>query len=447
MRARQIDCLIIGGGPAGAMLAWELARDGKSVVLVDHGRAHYSGPYETVLGTTRSQWERMGLVAELGAGVQVDPLRHGAIWGSDELVWREDGDVGLMLQRGTFDRAFRDAAARAGARVVVGARAERKGDDWQVGEAAYAPRFVAYATGRGSVDGLPKMQSTGPLTTAVTVLGEPAGGDRMSAVVEAVGDGWIWTHVPAQGPASAAVLLDRDRLKGAAVDDVLGDVLGRSLGPAGRLRDWRVAHANDATMGDRGICRDVLVLGDAAATIDPLASQGVEKAVSAATHAACVLATALERPEWWPRLCALHSQWELGLQAAHRRSAYEFYDSEDRFGDQPFWRRRMAPSDPTDVASDMTLRVADGVRAARVLMRHGPRYVEVDGAIDRDSDAEVARVGRVPVATLVRLFATPRTVADAVAHAKAEPSLFVLTPHEVHGAIVQLAARGWLVGV
>jgi len=444
MRARQVDCLIVGGGPAGTMLAWELAREKHDVVLVDHGRAHYSGPFETVLGATRTLWQRMGLLDELKAGVTVDPLRHGAIWGDATMQWRDGDDAGLMLQRGTFDRAFRDAAAAAGATVLVGERVERQGDTWQIGDAVFEPKFVAYATGRSATDGLCKVQPTGPPTTAVTVLGEPEESDRGTAIVEAVSDGWVWTHVPTTGDASAAVMLDRDHLKDQTVEQVLGEVFAAALGPAGRLRKWRVAHANDATMGDRGIQNDVLVLGDAAATIDPLASQGVEKAVSAAGHAACVVATALEQPEWWPRLCALHSQWELGLQAAHRRSAYEFYDQEDRFGDRAFWRRRTLANDAVDVSPDAKLTMRSTVAPARVLMRHGPRYIEVDGAIDSASGVEIARVARVPVAALVSILAEPRTLQDAVAQAKTEPSLFVLSPREVHDAILQLVARDWV---
>ncbi len=445
MRTRQCDCLIIGGGPAGSMLAWELARQGRSVALVDHGRAHYSGPFETVLGSTRALWQRMGLLAQLKHGVVADPLRHGAIWGSSEMMWREGDEQGLLLQRGVFDRAFRDAAREAGATVFEGVRAEQQEHHWLVGTERLAPTFVAYATGRAATTDLAKMTPVGPATTAVTALGEPARGDRNTAVVEAVQDGWIWTHVPKDGEASAAVLLNRDRLKDHSAEEVLAEVFATALGPGSRFRNWRVAHANDATMGERCVSSNLLVLGDAAATIDPLASQGVEKAVSAAGHAACAIATALEQPEWWPRLCALHSRWELGLQAAHRRSTFTFYDQEERFGEHAFWRRRMPPEDPVDLVGGKPLRLIPSVHTARVLMRHGPRYIEVDGAMDAATGEELARVARVPVAPVVSVFDEPRTVADAVALASKAPSLFVLSPREVHEAILQLVARGWLV--
>jgi len=444
MPTLHVDCLIVGGGPAGSMLAWELQRQGYTTALVDHGRAHYSGPFETVLASTRELWRRMGLSQQLQDGVTDDPLRHGAIWGQDAVLWRDEGEAGLLLRRGAFDQAFRDAARAVGATVYHGVRASRDGAQWRVGEDLIVARHVAYATGRAATPELEKMRTTGPATTAVTLVGEPAGEDRNTAMVEAVEQGWIWTHCPADGPASAAIMVDRDRLKGQAVEVILRELLARALGPAGRFRDWRVANANDASMGDRGVATQHLLLGDAAATIDPLASQGVEKAVSAAGHAACVIATALEQPEWWPRLCALHSRWELGLQAAHRRSAHAFYAQEQRFGQSPFWRRRQADSAQPAAADDRRWQLTPSIGAGRVLMRHGPRYIEADGAIDHDSGEEVARIARVPVAPLLQLYAEPSTISAAVDAARQEPSLFVLSPREVHDAILQLQARGWL---
>lgn len=451
MRTQKLDCLVIGGGPGGATLALHLAQRGIGVALIDHGRAHYSGPFETVLASTKSTWQRMGLLETVKQGLAEDPLRHGAIWGSNELQWRQDEEAGLLLRRGVFDTALRAMARSAGAEVYETCRAERGLRGWQLvsesGETILLqPTLLAYATGRAALPGLPKNQPVGPETTAVTVLGGPAPDDRGSAVVEAVRNGWIWTHVPDEGEASAAVLVDRELLKDRKAEDVIEEMFADASGPANRLRDWRVAHANDATMWNRGVAADCLLLGDAAATIDPLASQGVEKAVSAAEHASVCIVAALEHPEWWGRLRALHSRWEHGLQAAHSRSANAFYEVESRFAAEPFWQRRQVSApDPTQLAGGQVLRRLATVQTARVLMRHGPRIIEVDGAVNEVTGEELARISRVPVAAVLGLFQEPVTLANAVSLAGKDPSLFVLTPHEVHEAIVQLHMRGWLI--
>jgi 2-polyprenyl-6-methoxyphenol hydroxylase-like FAD-dependent oxidoreductase len=432
-------------------LALHLAQRGVGVALVDHGRAHYSGPFETVIASTKSTWQRMGLLETVADGVAEDPLRHGAIWGSDALQWRQGEEAGLLLRRGIFDQALRATARDAGAEVYEGGRVERVEHGWQLlagdGEPILLqPTLLAYATGRAALPGLPKSQPVGPETTAVTVLGEPASDDRGSAVVEAVRTGWIWTHVPRTGEASAAVLVDRELLKDRNTEDVIEAMFAEALGPARRLRNWRVAHANDATMWNREAASDCLLLGDAAATIDPLASQGVEKAISAAEHASVVIATALEHPEWWGRLRGMHTRWEHGLQAAHSRSANAFYEVESRFAAEPFWQRRQVTGpDPTQVSNDQVLRKSTTVQTGRVLMRHGPRIIEVDGAMDTATGEELARISRASVAAVLGLFREPVTFANAVALASKDPSLFVLTPHDVHEAIVQLVMRRWLV--
>lgn len=463
MGSSELDVVVVGGGPAGATLARLLAERGRTVALVDHGRAHYSGPFETVLASTRSAWSRMGLLDGLAdglaGGVQPDPLRHGAIWGSPQLDWRQGDEAGLLLRRGPFDQALRDAAKRAGARVFEAAKWRRTdeglavdcgpvGDCGPEGDAnrprTLHAKLMAFATGRAQVADLPDVQPLGPKTTAVTLLGEPDANDRKTAVVEAISCGWIWTHVPEHGEASAAILVDQARLQDQKREVALHEILAQANGPAGRLREPRVAHANDATMWRRPDTELGLLLGDAAATIDPLASQGVEKAVSAAEHAALALHTALDRPAWWPRLRAFHRRWEHGLQDAHGRAAQTFYRQENRFGDQPFWRTRSGPA-TAEAATEAPLQVASTVDKAPALMRHGHQIIEVDGAVDRATGEELARIGRVPVASVLKLFQQPTTIARAVARASQDPGLFVLTPHEVHEGILQLAARRWLV--
>lgn len=453
MSSNELDVVVVGGGPAGATLARLLAERGRSVALIDHGRAHYSGPFETVLASTRSAWSRMGLLDGLTDGVQPDPLRHGAIWGGDGLEWRQGDEAGLLLRRGPFDQALRDAAKRAGAQLFESAKWRRTSDGFEVDSTqdgdtnrprTLRAKLMAYATGRAQVSDLPDVQPLGPKTTAVTVLGEPDPDDRKTAVVEAISCGWIWTHVPEQGEASAAILVDQAHLQNQKRDVALQEILADARGPAGRLREPRVAHANDATMWRRPDTELGLLLGDAAATIDPLASQGVEKAVSAAEHAALTLTTALDRPDWWPRLRAFHRRWEHGLQDAHGRAAQTFYQQETRFTDQAFWQAR-SNHGTLETATDAPLRVASTVDKAPALMRHGQQIIEVDGAVDRATGEELARIGRVPVASVLKLFQQPTTIARAVARASQDPGLFVLTPHEVHEGILQLAARRWLV--
>ncbi len=454
MSLARCDALIVGGGPAGSTLAILLAARGFSVVLVDHGRAHYSGPNETLLGSSLPMLERTGLGSLLTACALPDPLRHGAIWGSDALEWRAPGDAGLWLRRGPFDEALRAMAATRGVRICCPARVHFDDDvsecEVEFGEGRrerLVAANVALATGRTS---LPRAieaeeRDSGPRTYAYTLMGEPDVHDRGTAIVEAVPQGWIWTHAPAEGTTSAAVLLDAEQVHERGREELLACAFAAARGSAGRLRARKLLHATDATARSRTTTAAVLLLGDAAATIDPLASQGVEKALAAADHAATVLHTARHRPEWWPRLRALHARWERGLFTAHRAVSAAFLQRETRFVDEPFWRRRRhspAVEAPLPPATD--LRCAPSVSIGPVLVRQGPEFVELEGGNDATTGDSLSHVGYVPVVPLLRLFTTPRSLGEATRLAGQDPRLFVLPPRAVHAALVELHRRGWL---
>lgn len=437
--------------------AARLALQGHATTLVDAGTLHASGPFESVLASARPWLERLGFGPQLGEAAEVDPLRHGARWGGPELVWRDDQAPGLLLRRGPFDRRLRALLQDRGVTVLEGARVVENGDgSCQVRERCgrahgpWRPAVVVVATGRTTRARLP-LSPTGPRTLAFGCVGEPAAEDRGTAVVEAVPDGWIWTYAPRQGPACATVLLDTVEVARVGRAALLARAFAAAEGPAARLFGARVQHATDATPAVwRGVVDERrLPIGDAMATIDPLASQGVEKAFAAGDHAAAVVHTALREPRWRSRLFGCHQRFELGVQAAHQRTADEWYRREERFADQPFWASRRGPvtratADAMAFAADRPLRLASHVQPGHVLVRTGAEFVAAEGAIDLRTGEEVARIGYVPIPPLLARFRCPSTLAAAVADGANDARLFVLPPRAVHAAMQELLRRGWL---
>ena len=70
------------------------------------------------------------------------------------------------------------------------------------------------------------------------------------------------------------------------------------------------------------------MIGDAASTVDPLSSQGLEKALASADAAACAILTALETPTLTGQAFAHHAAWERGLLHGHARQTTAMYTSE-----------------------------------------------------------------------------------------------------------------------
>ena len=434
---------------AGASLAWMLARDGVDVLLVDDGRAVYSGLYETVLAQTRGTWERLGLLDAVARGFEQDPMRHGAIWGDDALVWRDDEDGGLLIHRGVFDEQLRLAAAVAGAKVVFGHQAKRTARGWVVAGERVEPATTVFATGRRQgVTGLQSSQRGDVRTVAVNLQGEPGEGDRGVAVVEALPQGWVWYSCPPEGSASLCALLDAGPGLG-TLRSAVAEMVATARGPAAYLQQWRIARANDASPRRREALAGCLVIGDAAGTIDPLASQGVEKAVSAAEQAAVAVRTALRNPEWWDRICRAHAAWEHDLCAAHWRVSEAFYGMERRFLDEPFWRRRASAAalfaDAGAPDGGVPLEWRRGLQRGPALIRHGAEYVEVDGLRCGVTGDELARVGRLSSASLFDAIPNGLTLEQALRRVSADPRFVTSSAHEVQTALERLYAKGWLV--
>lgn len=451
------DCLIVGGGPAGASLALLLAARGIETVLVDDGRARPSGPFESLLPGALPMLERIGCLDLVRSVATVDPLRHGAIWGQDELQWQADGERGLLLRRGEFDAGLRAAAAARGVRVHAGARvvddlARATGDGVTVrGDAAetfaYRPRLVVVATGRGARNG--EVVRSGPATLAVTFVGELSPAARGCAVVEAVPDGWTWLQALPDGRASVAVLVDPGHE--GVLDAPPGVRARRALatcrGPAAALATAPVRFAVDATARCVATAKAVLLVGDAAATIDPLASQGVEKAFASSDHAAAVVATSLRQPESAAALRDEQRRWEHGLWSAHQERARAFHAAERRFAGAPFWRarHRTAAAPVHEPESGALYAAAAAVRPVVALRRIGDTFEPCDGV--EHGEVRLTHLGFVPVAPLLAAFASPCTLQQGEQLAARDPRCFVLPPFAMQQALRELVRRGFLSAV
>ncbi|MFN7590212.1 MAG: NAD(P)/FAD-dependent oxidoreductase [Planctomycetota bacterium] len=454
-RVRPCDVLVLGGGPAGCVVAGKLGERGHRVVLVQRRAFHATGPYESLLAAGRTLLHKAGLADWFEAAAEIDTLRHGALWEQPAMVWRDDPEPGLLLRRGPFDQDLREGLRARGVQVVAPAVATPRGDGtwaWQPdgGEnegplRLFAPQLVVDARGRSALRA-DAVGLAGARTFAFGCVGEPTAADRGTAVVEALADGWIWMHAPHDGPACATAMVDADAAAREARANVLARLLASARGPASRLRGWRVQHATEATPRRQRDHGDLLAVGDAAATIDPLASQGVEKASAAGDHAAAVADAVLRQPAQRARLLAMHARWERGVQEAHQRTAAMWYQRAERFAGAPFWRARaVAPSTPAPaVPADALLLPAPWLARGEVLVREGPTFVARQGAIDTRTGDEASHIGYVPIPPLLDRFAGPSTLAAATAAGATDPRLFVLPPRAVHAALLELLRRGWL---
>jgi len=114
MSEEQVDVLVVGGGPAGSTAAWDLARKGHSVLLLDRdGRVKPCGGAVPPQLMTEFDVPSALLVNRVDCARMVSPV------GRAVDIPIENGYVG-MVDREVFDEWLRQRAVAAGAERRTG---------------------------------------------------------------------------------------------------------------------------------------------------------------------------------------------------------------------------------------------------------------------------------------------------------------------------------------
>jgi flavin-dependent dehydrogenase len=281
MHDRVADILVAGAGPAGSTIARLLARRGRRVVMADPGMRR-TERLEVVAPAACRVVEAVGLAHLLHASALAKPcagIRRR--WGGTDVeiddFLRRPGGKGYVVDRAPFDDALRAMATEAGVESVIGrvVAARREGGGVIVDVQSEAQR-VSIAAGL-VIDATGRPSAVARRLGARRLLSERLVAERQRADASRVS-------------ARAAPWLD--------VDGTKDEWSYQVSGPDGRREAWAIyrpgKHAarsrarSDASSallssaaGDGWIA-----IGDAAASFDPVTSQGLVNALSTALVAA-----------------------------------------------------------------------------------------------------------------------------------------------------------------
>lgn len=320
--------VVLGGGPAGAVCARQLACAGVEVVLFERLALPRAKLGETCGPALPRLLAGCGLTVPAGAFRALETF--GSSWGSSVLDYRDfsfwSGGHGLVLDRAAFEAWLLEEARTSGVTVI-------HGDGAQVHES-----FVVDATGRGA-----RMRIFTDALTAVVMTDQRDPGDP-TAMIESCETGWWYAASLPNGERIVALFTDADLVSGA--DDrrawlerlYAATTHVRQAGPLPRTGTIRVA---DARTGIRKVLwRDRrLAIGDAAWCLDPLSGTGIERAVRDGIGAAAGILRALDGDFDAVRAHALAAAGAFGDALVTQRACYA---AERRWPDAPFWRRRLA---------------------------------------------------------------------------------------------------------
>lgn len=347
------DVLVLGAGPAGCAAAIRTARAGLSTLLLDRPRPARTWAGESLpAGMTTLVRSVFGAEC-LSEDRHLPAFGSRSAWGSDELVETDflanPLGEGWLLDRSRFDADAREAARAAGASVIDVRRTpslSRKGPAWRIDTGDRRPfsaRFIIDATGRSGA--LRRHLGTRRITVdrqvAFVATCADDGDAYRGTTVEAAPEGWWYTTPLPQGRRVIAYLTDHDvwRERPRNWQALLATTrhIQRIAGPAAMVATPGAWPAG-TSYADRIAGSHWLAVGDAAASFDPLSSQGLATAVTMGARAG----DALAHPNRADAIAAWADAYAM-LAAEHADLRAHYARLEPRWPDSPFWRRRREP--------------------------------------------------------------------------------------------------------
>lgn len=348
------DVCVFGAGPAGSVIAKRLAQFGHSVVLVEK-RAFPRPHIGLSLTPGIHHWlHLLGLRETVDQAGFTPALESYVLWESNEPLKKEfaPGKAGYHVDRGRFDGILLESAVTEGVELLQPCQLNQlKEDDagnWQVAlnhneqSKTIFTRFVVDAAGRTPVlKGNTKAYL--PSTLATYAYWSNAGQKPIS-FIEAGANEWFWGAPVSTDQYLACIFSDPQEVKQfASLEDFYKAKIQRSTLFKSQAFDSQhsqiTACAATACVDHQPVSLNSIKVGDAAFSMDPLSSQGVQKAIKSAFQGAIVVNTLLKGQSPEPALAYYQQLIETEVRK-NTRWTKQFYNRQKRFENSDFWKVR-----------------------------------------------------------------------------------------------------------
>jgi hypothetical protein len=406
-----LDVVVVGGGPAGAAIAYRLARLGYRAAIVA-APSTAPGRVEVLAPSIVHLRNALPLTAAIATAHPARETR--LLWsGAPETVPAAGGSG--LIRRDVFDAAL---LAATGVQVIrARARAPYRAEGcWHVplaaGEGRLTARFLIDASGRaGGVFGKP--EAAGPATTALVGHWSGATLPAGTMLVEAMADCWCWAAASVEGRLQTAVFVDSRACAGRGHAALTAQAerslrAGTLFGPVVRGARLLASAIGDATprYADTPAGADWLRTGDAAVAPDPLSSQGMVAALRLSIQGAAVVHTILAGGDREAAL-AFFASAVASASARQVRQAAALYAAHRPPDASSFWQMRGAPvSAARDAApASLRLRAMLSLASEAVLCQApalvGDRILRVPAVHDPSEGVAVGWIAGIPADRLL----------------------------------------------
>lgn len=288
------DVIVVGGGPAGATAAYELASLGVEVLLLERRRL----PRFKACGGCLSP--RVLKILGFDLGEILEDVTYQATFtydGRTPVFSGSDRSVGYMVRRERFDHFLCQKAGESGAGILAGQEVKRvegfgEGVKVSTQDSMYQGRLVIGADGATGVVRRDLFPDHGPTAFAalegrVTLPPSQLEAFKGRVLIDlgSVPYGYAWAF-PKEDHVNVGVMAPRGMARG------LRDALARFLqgrptlaGGSLQLLKGALIPIYDGRL-KRIVGRHALLVGDAASLVDPLLGEGICYAVQSAKTAA-----------------------------------------------------------------------------------------------------------------------------------------------------------------
>ncbi|SHN15798.1 NAD(P)/FAD-dependent oxidoreductase [Chitinophaga sp. CF418] len=304
---QSTDVLIIGAGPAGTCAALRLLALGHKVVLAESEPFPRPQIGESLSPGIRNIFDYLDATDLLTRRNYFHQLNAQVIWDTTtpQTVNAAQRGPGVMVDRGQLDKDLLDLAMQRGLQLYQPARFEsckQTDGGWQsqlrqdTQTITVNSRFILDARGRRG-NHMQNRVLTAPPTIAI--WGHlPAHLMPADTLIEATEKGWIWGSPTPDGQFRTITFIAPGELRGNTVPHVFYDLLSRTQLFQQAAGDWQMDDLQTCTVFTYAHTSpwqdNYLRLGEAAFSLDPLSSTGVEKAMRFSLQAVIAVNTILK---------------------------------------------------------------------------------------------------------------------------------------------------------
>lgn len=319
----MFDCIVVGAGPAGSTTAYKLAQQGRSVLLLEKQTLPRYKPCTGAVAPSIAHW----LDFDITPAIDQRLRRVRYTWKLEDAVEAEleTEEPMWIVRRDVFDQHLIDQAFKAGVTVKDGASVisiELKSQTWTVTteHGSYVSHYLIAADG---ADG-PMAQWLGLKSEKVRQsyvleidLPEPIENPTMSFEFGLIKQGCLWNFPKHQRHSLGITRFLGDNLKEPEKSlAIYAKTLGINL-DQGTL----YSHGLKLWNGNRPLhTQQALLVGEAAALVDPMTAEGIRPAIFSGMQAANAINRALngDKQALADYSQTIHSQWGNDIQWSQR---------------------------------------------------------------------------------------------------------------------------------